>query len=287
MITRRNVLAVAGLGVAGPVRADELDTVRHLQYATVDFQTTYIQQLLALALARSGRAYVLQPVSMELVQNRALIELTGPKPPIDVFWSMTDKDRERRPLTVRIPIDRGLFGWRIALVRRSQAQRWQRLQSLPELARYDAVQMPDWPDTAILRANGLPVQTTTYYAALFEMLVRGHVDYFPRSIMEIGDEFNAHHDLDIAIERHVLLHYPAAMYFFVSPSRPRLAADLEIGLEAMVADGELQRLFRAQFGDLLGRYELGRRVTLELKNPLLPVQTPLQRKELWWSPQEA
>jgi len=144
----------------------------------------------------------------------------------------------------------------------------------------------DWSDTAILRANGLPVETTTYYDACFEMLVRGQVDYFPRSTMEIGGELEFRRNMELVIEPHVLLRYPSAQYLFVSPAWPRLAADLEKGLEALVADGTVRRMFHETFGNLAARYDMRRRVTLVLNNPLLSPQTPLQRKELWWSPEE-
>lgn len=286
MISRRSVLAAAGLGLAGNADADESDLVRILQFGN-DYQTSYMQQLMVLALGRSSRAYRMQPVSMHLVQSRALIELIKPEPSLDVFWTITDANRERRgPLVVRIPIDRGLLGWRIALVRRSQRNRWKQLRTQSQLALYSAVQVADWSDTAILRANGLPVETTTYYDACFEMLARGQVDYFPRSIMEIGGELESHRNMDLVIEPHLLLHYPSAQYFFVSPARPRLAADLEKGLESLVADGTVRRMFHETFGNLVDRYDMKQRVTLMLNNPLLSPQTPLQRTELWWSPKE-
>jgi len=99
-----------------------------------------MQQLMVMALGRFGCAYRMQPVSMHLVQSRALIELIKPEPSLELFWTITDTERERRePLVVRIPIDRGLLGWRIALVRRSQGNRWKQLRTLAQLARYSAV----------------------------------------------------------------------------------------------------------------------------------------------------
>ncbi len=286
MIARRTALSGIGLGLTRTAWADEPAIARHLQYDQGDYQTSYMRELLSLALARSGRHYQLEPVSLKgAAQSRLLIEMGKAHPSLDVHWTITDADRERRLRVVRIPIDRGLLGWRVALVRRSMLERWKWVRTLSDLAIYNAVQMPDWPDTRILRANGIPVQTGLYYSALFEMLVRGHADFFPRSIMEIGAELDAHRDLDIAIEPYVLLHYPSAQYFFVASSRPRLAADIERGLETLLADGTLQRMFRETFGDLLTRYDLKRRVTLELHNPTLPPQTPLQRTELWWTPQ--
>ncbi|MFD2449342.1 hypothetical protein ACFSQE_13670 [Vogesella fluminis] len=46
----------------------------------------------------------------------------------------------------------------------------------------------DWPDTYILRAAGLPVETSIGYEALFGMLRHGRFDYFPRGVLEVEDE---------------------------------------------------------------------------------------------------
>ncbi|MDP1340920.1 hypothetical protein, partial [Klebsiella variicola] len=70
-------------------------------------------------------------------------------------------------LTVRIPIDRGLMGWRLLLVRRSELAQWDQVRHLDDLRRRIAGQGHDWPDTAILRANGLQVGTSSVYEALF------------------------------------------------------------------------------------------------------------------------
>ena len=78
-----------------------------------------------------------------------------------------------------------------------------------------------------------------------------------------------------------MIRYPAASYLFVRPDRPQLAVDLERGMEAAVADGSLQRLFQRYFGDLIARHRLNQRVVLNLRNPLLPPGTPLQRPGYW------
>ncbi len=255
---------------------------RHL--AAQDSQISYFLELMRLALARSGQAYELQPTRLEMVQSRALMELAGQRPSIDVFWTMSDARREQRLLPIRVPLERGLIGWRLALVRAGDTARFATVRSLAELARFSAGQMPDWPDTEILRANGLPVSTSSHYQGLFEMLARGRFDYFPRSVLEIDAELEAFGHGSLVIEPGLLLHYPAALYLFVRPGRPRLAADLRQGMAALVADGTLERLARRQFGAMMQRHGLLQRRVLRLANPLLSPQTPLQQRALWFQP---
>ncbi|MDH0863725.1 hypothetical protein [Mitsuaria sp. GD03876] len=253
---------------------------RHLPQQ--DRQVDYFISLLHAALQRSGARYALVQTQSEMVQSRALLEMASNEPGVDVFWTMTDPQREKTLLPIRVPLDRGLIGWRLCLTRAADRDRLRDVRELRDLARLIAGQMHDWPDTAVLRANGLPVQVSTHYQGLFQMLSQGRFDYFPRSIFEIDAELTSFADQDLIIDPHLLLHYPAALYMFVRPGRPRLAADLARGMEALVADGTFERLSRQLFGDLVKRHRVDQRRVLRLRNPLLPAATPLERKALWW-----
>ncbi|WP_343635672.1 hypothetical protein [Roseateles sp.] len=253
---------------------------RHLPQQ--DKQVDYFISLLHAALQRSGTRYALIQTQSEMVQSRALLEMASNEPGIDVFWTMTDPQREQTLLPVRVPLDRGLIGWRLCLMRAAERDRLGAVRDLRGLATLIAGQMHDWPDTAVLRANGLPVQVSTHYQGLFQMLSQGRFDYFPRSIFEIDAELASFADQDLVIDPHLLLYYPAALYMFVRPGRPRLAADLARGMEALVVDGTFERLSRQLFGDLVRRHRIDQRRVLRLRNPLLPPATPLDRKALWW-----
>lgn len=277
--TAARVAPAAPLATAPP----EPTTViypRHLPQQ--DRQVDYFISLLHAALQRSGARYALVQTQSEMVQSRALLEMASNDPSIDVFWTMTDPQREKSLLPIRVPLDRGLIGWRLCLTRAADRDRLRQVRDLKDLARLSAGQMHDWPDTAVLRANGLPVQVSTHYQGLFQMLSAGRFDYFPRSIFEIDAELGSFADQNLVIDPYLLLHYPAALYMFVRPGRPRLAADLTRGMNALVADGTFERLSRQIFGDLLQRHRIDQRRVLQLRNPLLPAQTPLDRKVLWW-----
>ena len=104
-------------------------------------------------------------------------------------------------------------------------------------------------------------------------------------MLEIEDDlarFGAQHDLVIAPG--LLLRYPTAFYFFVSPREPRLAEDLSRGLERALGDGSLLALFNQYMRTQTKRLDLHERHALALRNPLLPAATPLRRPELWEEP---
>lgn len=244
-------------------------------------QGDYGVALLELALAKAGGNYrvALSPAHMQ--QNRALAELQSPHGRIDVVATMTSVEREATMLPVRIPMTRGLIGWRIGLLRADRKQLLQAVRSLEDLRRFTAGQGHDWPDVAILRHSGLPVQPVAVYHNLFGLLKAERFDWAPRSVNEIWAEAARHPAL--AVDPYVVLRYPTADYFFVNRNNSALAEEIRRGLETALADGSFEKLFYSYYGPQIRRARLDQRVLIKLPNPLLPPQTPLGRKELWFT----
>ncbi|MCV2359575.1 transporter substrate-binding domain-containing protein [Paucibacter sp. TC2R-5] len=249
----------------------------------VDRSSLFPLQLLKLALDASGVRCELSASKDLMVQSRALKELEAPQDHLHIAWSMTSVQREQSLLPVRIPIFKGLYGWRVLLIKQGQQAAWSEVDGLDGLKRFTLVQGHDWPDTEILRANGLTVTTGSSFAALFKMLDMGRAQAFPRSVLEAGWEQEGQKQL-FAVEPKLVLHYPTAVYFFVRPGDQRLAALVELGLNRLLANGGFDRLFDAHHAEPLRQAGLHKRRVIELHNPLLPEQTPLARKELWRLP---
>lgn len=239
--------------------------------------------LLRLACEKAGEKCLLRP-GPAMVQGRAIQELRRPQGMIDVLWTMTSVDREKLLVPVRIPLYKGLIGWRVALLPPGRQEMLAEVKNVNELAHFTAGQEHDWPDTAILQHAKLPVVVTPDYESLFAMLAKQRFDYFPRSVIEILNEQRTHSELRLPVDPHLLLHYPTAFYFFVSPKRPQLARMLERGLERAIRDGSFDTLFQQHNGPALKALALDKRRIIYLENPLLPARTPLQRKELWYRP---
>jgi hypothetical protein len=246
----------------------------------LDERSAYRIELLRLAL---GKRYTLQPGELVMQQGRALRYIEQ-QHGINVFWSMTSKLRERQLLPIRIPIDRGLLGWRLLLIRKEDEARFARIESVAQLAGLHGAQGHDWPDFEILRAAGLDVYPSPHYESLFNMLARGRVDYVPRAVSEIADELANHNTGQFAIAPRLALHYPAAEYFFVHRQRADLAREIEAGLRRALADGSFDALFREYHAKFLTQADLANRHVLQLPNPLLPAATPLSSRQYWYSP---
>ncbi len=284
---RRRFVAWGGcaLGAAAGVAAGAPGTV--LVYPRAehpgDRRDDYPAELLALALRKVGRPYTLQPSAVFMLQGRAITELERAGT-LDVIWTMTSAERERTLLPVRIPIDRGMIGWRLLLVREQALPRFAALPSADALKRLRGGQGFDWPDIAILRAAGFEIESSVRYDELFDKLAGQRIDHFPRSVMEIWEELDTHPGRGLAVEPTWALHYPTAMYFFVNRRRPELAEEIRQGLELALADGSFEALFKRRFGAELARAGLERRRIVELPNPLLPPETPVADRRLWHRP---
>lgn len=249
-------------------------------YPRQESPNAYPVQVLRLALTEAGADFDLQPSDTPMPQGRALEQLSK-RENVNVVWSMTSHERESTLRPIRIPIDKGLLGWRLMLTSKAGAAAIAKVKTLDDLRRLQAGQGHDWPDTNILRFNGLPVQAGTSYEGLFKMLTAGRFDYFPRSIIEIWDEQKAFGLQDLEIDKNLILYYPTAFYFFVNRNDRTLAKTIETGLNRAIENGKFEQLFQQTYGDILQRAHLKGRKRFILQNPLLPAATPLARKELW------
>lgn len=251
----------------------------------------YVRDLLQQILERSaapGEAVLLVRNPVHYSQKRNVYELMHGRS-LEVLWTMTTAEREAQLLPVRIPIFKGLLGYRAFLIRAADQAQFDRVLSLAMLADFTAGQGGQWPDTSILRHAGLPVVTSTNYELLFPMLLARRFDYFPRGLNEIWSEHDHHASSGLAVERRLLLAYPAPMYFFVAQDNTALAERIETGFRAMLADGSFERYFHSHpvIQDVLSRTRLAERRIFYLDNPNLPPKTPLADSHLWLLPVRA
>jgi ABC-type amino acid transport substrate-binding protein len=271
------LIFLAGLLAA---RCALADTLLYPRPETADDERgQYTFQLLQLALAKAGSPHQVALTPHVMAQGRSVVEIAAGSGKLHILATMTSREREEKLLPVRIPISKGLLGWRLLLVRADETDMFRNAAALPDLQPYKTAQGHDWPDLGILEANGLHGAAVSNYASLFDMLKAGRIDYLPRSALEIWQEAARHKDL--AVEPYLMLHYPTADYFFVNRADVQLAEQIRRGLELAIADGSMDRLFFQHYGKLLRQAHLDKRRVLELKNPLLTPETPLERRELW------
>lgn len=246
-----------------------------------DRRDDYPIKLLHLALQKSDMDYQLIPTMGSAVQSRSLANLASGKG-VDVVWTMTSIKREEDLLPIRVPIYKGLIGWRLFLYVPASGVDLADVTSATDLKKWRMIQGHDWPDTKILRHNGFQVQGSPGYGNIFRMVKHQRAHLFPRSMSEIWAELDTNRGDGFEVEPHVMLHYPAAVYFFVSPSNLKLRDALLTGLNRALDDGSFDALFQEYHADLIAKAHLRDRVVIELENPLLPKDTPLSDTRLWF-----
>ena len=245
-------------------------------------KTRYLVELLDLTMRKSGLDYSLEKVQLDTVTaNRNTRNLLSGL--YDVNWMHTNKYREQILLPIRIPLFRGLTGWRLMMLRKGGQQAFDSVKSLADIKQLVAGQGHDWPDTAILKYHNFRLITSTSRNSLTHMLEGKRVDYFPRAVMEIWDELEVYKDEPIEIESRFAIVYPTANYFFVKHNNFTLGAALSKGLNKSIADGSFNALFMSHYGEDIARSNLQSRTIFYLDNPNLSPETPLSRQELWYS----
>lgn len=254
--------------------------------ADTNAKSAYPIGLLKLALSQSGKRYDFDYLP-DVPTGKRQAEMVK-QGSLSVFWTSTSKELEAEYRSIRIPIYKGLLGHRIFLIRKEDQPKFAEVRTLADLKHLVAGQGQFWSDTEILRNAGLTVATTSKDDGLFYMLDGGRFDYMPRGVPEPWDEIKAHPDLNLAVERELMLVYPSPAYFFVSQDNPKLAEDLERGLNAAIAAGDFDRYFYSNpmIQNVLRDANLNGRRAIQISNPNLPQDTPLSRKELWFSPEQ-
>jgi hypothetical protein len=281
------VITFVILSISSAALATEL-IVRHLPpQGEKDLRNNYYITLLNLALEKTQAqygAFRLAAIDDGMLPRRALEGLTRNEL-VDVVWSMTSSKKELILRPIRIPLYKGLLGYRVFLIRKQDREKFSKIEYFDELKSLVAGQGRDWADVSILEANGLSVATSAHYEGLFEMLRAGRFDYFPRGISEVWSEIASKQTKSLVVEDSILLKYTAPMYFFVNNSNFSLAARIEKGLRLAIDDGSFDQAFRKEAGnmDLFHLSNIKKRKVFNLSNPTLPDKTPVNDFQLWYS----
>lgn len=248
-----------------------------------------LKEILHMALQKTKHDYgpfVLRESDARMNEVRSLYELQVGRT-LDVVWFSTSEQRERDLLPIRIPLRKGLLGYRISLIHKDNQAKIDAVRTLDDLRRLILVQGIGWEDVNIYRTNGIPVNTAGY-ESLFMLVNANRADLFPRGIGEVYDEYEARKSAqpNMAVEENLVIYYPWPYYFFTKRENTALAERIETGLRRMIADGDMDELFWRYNGDDIRRANLAKRRVIEIENHLLPAATPIDDASLWFNPFE-
>ncbi|EWH11482.1 hypothetical protein DS2_03200 [Catenovulum agarivorans DS-2] len=239
-----------------------------------DERNNYDKRLLELALEKTVAEYgpfAMVPTSKGINLSR-IIKLAEANHFNNFFFkfSVTDEMLSKF-LSIQIPIDRGVVGYRIAFVHQQNQYAFANVNSLKSLTDYSIIQGIGWLDTQILHHNKLSVFQVSNYNSMFAMVERKRVDLFFRGINEITHEFD---DFSIAynnlrIEPHLLLVYPLPRFFMTSKDNGKNAERVELGLKRAWQDGSFVALWREHHLASIKKVNLSERKIIRLDNPFI------------------
>lgn len=205
---------------------------------------------------------------------------------VDVILTVTSPERERELHPIRIPFEKGLYGYHIFIINEIDQPKFSAVRTLDDLRKLWAGVNEIWPENKIFRANGLNVVATAGYRELFHMLKERRFDYFPRTAWEPWRELRDMNIPGLVAEKDLLIYYPAPGYIFTSKENLKLADRLERGLRIAIQDGSFDKVFYSNIymkeALELGNMKNRRLFKLEV-DPLSP-ETPLNDKSLWYAP---
>jgi len=237
--------------------------------------------ILTLILKKTDPQATIRQHSEELNQSRLMDVIKSGD--VDVMWAGVDPTLESELKPIRIPMFKGLLGHRIFIIRKDQQARFDNIKTLDDLKQLNAGQGTEWGDTQILKGADIPVITTLKYPNLFLMLEGQRFDYFPRALHEPWSEVEERPELNLTVEKNIMLVYPFAMYFFVAKDNQALHDKLYQGFEMAIADGSFDELFfnNQLIKDALNKTNIKNRTVIKIANPAMHPDTPVDRKEFW------
>ncbi len=249
-----------------------------------DFQWKILKEALDATVPDYGN-YTLNQSESSLPEVRHVRELERGNR-INVIREITNRELEEKLLPVRIPIQKGLLGYRIFLINKKNKDLFMGIQNLTDLKRYSIGQGTGWGDVAILKSNGFTVIEAARYDFLLRMLINGRFWIFSRGISEAPVELEEQQEQfpDLYLDSQICLQYPFAEYFFFNKKDTELAKRVETGLLRLIDSGKYDELFNEQFGDLIHSVDLNSRTIYKIDNPHLPETTPVDIKKYWIDP---
>lgn len=249
-----------------------------------DQNANHALQMIKLGLEKADYDYELSIREGALTAARQLQDTR--EGTMDIMWSATKPELEEALLPVRVPLYKGLLGYRVFIMHPDYRDHFAGVTDWETMKKSVYGQGRGWPDTKILRSNGLTVETGTY-EGLFMMADGKRFHAFPRGVHEPWSEIESRPELDLIVDEHVMLVYRMPFYLFVTPKKPELAEALEQGLLKAIEDGSFDDLFlnspRVEL--VREKADLAERQVFPITNPNLPEATPLDDERLWLDPE--
>jgi len=204
-------------------------------------QNTIVVDILKLVLSKTNSEMDIKETKIFNSRPRVVQEVKDGN--ISLMWAGTTELMQEQLLAIKIPVLKGLYGYRILVIREGEQALFDTISNLEQLRQFTAGQGEYWANNAIMEESSMPMITANGQVSLLSMLNQKRFDYLNNAIMEPWSELDTYREYKLVVEKKLLLVYPFAMYFFVSPENKELAETIKFGLETAIEDGSYDDLF--------------------------------------------
>ncbi len=248
-------------------------------YTRTSMQFAILQEALNKTVAQYG-PYTLVYSAAKMNHPRSYADMKSPQNSVNVMARTYQTELTETLLALPFPVDRGIVGHRVLLIRAGTAPQFAQIKTLDQLRKVRFGTVATWSDVKIFEDNRLLTERGGSLDNVIKMLAAKRFDAVSLDVEEIQKIVLDNSGLEV--EPHLLLHYPSARIFYFSRDKDG-AANLErirAGLDIMVRDGSFSRLFLHYRGAALHRSKIEGRTMLQLENRLVPADSVLRTSPL-------
>jgi len=216
---------------------------------------------------------------------RAYVEMqTGEY--LNLHFAPADSAWEETHIPIRIPVRKGLLNYRLLLINKSKLDAFQKVENAGELKQFTVGLRTGWTTVKVMESLGFPVIETSTYDGVFTMLDHDRFDFVPQGVNEIFGALEARQSelSNLVIEPRLAIKMPMPVYIYVSRQNPRLAERVLAGFGTILENGVFDKLFSRFFAESVRKANLSQRHIIDLGNPLLSPETPLNTARFWLDP---
>lgn len=263
------VLLLSTFSFSGMSALASEENIFYYPHPETDFddRTGYPLALLRLAFQQNPQLqkYSLRPTDIKMPRGRSL-KLLESGIAVDIFWSISTKERDTALTKVDFDLYNGMFGYRLIMVNMEDKKEFETMDSLQPLKLKVAALGHDWPDYKILKDNDFNVQGTSSYSGLFSLLHRRRVDYLPRSIFEVWSEAEHFRNRHLEVVESFAVYYPISFNYYLNKDNQHLAELLQKSLYLLSENGDFDTLFSIVWQDSLAKSNLDKKLIFKINN---------------------
>lgn len=248
-----------------------------------DYNIALLKEALEVTKEKFGE-YELKPSKYGDVSRKRQVALVQ-EGKMSVVWGPASDELQDILTPIRIPIFKGLLGYRFFFVNSDKKDDFSKIENLDELKKLTMCSGLGWGVTNLYTHHEFKTLVSPAYEGLFEMIDEGRADYFSRGINEIFKEYETRKEKypKLHIDTHLALYHPLPFYTYTAPTKEgkNLAKRIDEGMQKMIKNGSFDAIFQEYHAHLLANANLATRTMLEIDNPFLPKDVPLENSAYW------